>query len=123
MFGTLTHLSDILELHDLMVLCGSFVISLVLLGLGQWIPMIFGGASRLAAVQGVHLKPTPRVGGVAIFLSLVVGVMLQSGEAVPTLGQFLWRHPFYSWPACWKTSDFLSLPGCAYWPRHWPACW
>jgi UDP-GlcNAc:undecaprenyl-phosphate/decaprenyl-phosphate GlcNAc-1-phosphate transferase len=88
MFGTLMHLSDILELHDLMVLCGSFVISLVLLGLGQWIPMIFGGASRLAAVQAVHLKPTPRVGGVAIFLSLVVGVMLQSGDAVPTLGQF-----------------------------------
>lgn len=83
-----THLKDLFDLRDLVVMIGSFLGSATLVFLGGRLPSMFGGASRLRAVQAVHLNPTPRVGGVAIFLSLVVGAMLSSGEATPTLAQF-----------------------------------
>lgn len=67
---------------------GSFGVSLLVLILSSRIPAVFGGSERLAAVQAVHYRPTPRVGGVAIFLSLVVGVSFSFGDATPMLMQF-----------------------------------
>lgn len=84
----LTHLKDLFDYRDFVVMLGSFLGSVTLVFLGVRLPSIQGGASRLRAVQAVHSNPTPRVGGVAIFLSLVVGTMLSAGEATPALAQF-----------------------------------
>lgn len=84
----LSDLGNLLGWHDLYVMFGSCLGCLTLLVIGRRLPAVFGGASRLMAIQAVHVNPTPRVGGVAIFLSLVAGALLSFGDATPTFAQF-----------------------------------
>lgn len=85
----MTYLVDLLSWHDVFVMLGSFSLSVLLLGLANLIPAVFGGSGRLSAIQAVHASPVPRVGGVAVFLALAVGTMFHADEALPSLAQFI----------------------------------
>lgn len=76
----LSFLKYTLGWHDFYVMIGTFTGCLVLRFIGKWLPAVYGGVSRLQAVQAVHVSPTPRVGGVAIFLSFVLAALLTFGD-------------------------------------------
>lgn len=52
----------------------SFSLSLVFVVLGRSLPRLSGRPQNLSSVQSMHDKPTPRVGGVAIFAALGLSV-------------------------------------------------
>ena len=52
----------------------SFVICVALIALARFIPRLAGRPSDTNAVQAMHLRPTPRVGGIAIFGALACSI-------------------------------------------------
>lgn len=50
----------------------SALVSLALVYAGQRIPKLAGRTGDLAAVQAMHERQTPRVGGIAIFIAFLI---------------------------------------------------
>jgi UDP-N-acetylmuramyl pentapeptide phosphotransferase/UDP-N-acetylglucosamine-1-phosphate transferase len=53
----------------------SFLVCVGLIALAKRYPRLFGRAGDLDAVQSMHTRITPRVGGVAVFSALILGVL------------------------------------------------
>jgi len=51
----------------------SFCVCIALVALARFIPRLAGRPSDTTAVQATHVRPTPRVGGIAIFGALACG--------------------------------------------------
>lgn len=54
----------------------SFVLSIFILAIARAIPRLLGTHDQFRAVQSAHARPTARIGGVAIFVSLVLSFFL-----------------------------------------------
>ena len=52
----------------------AFVAARFLVVLSEYFPILCGQSSNVSAVQSAHSTPTPRVGGVAIFLALLLSM-------------------------------------------------
>ena len=74
--------------HLLLVLI-SGAISLVFIALTPRYPRLAGGNQRLVAVQTMHKNATARVGGVGIFIALIIGLVIQGGALLNTFAPLL----------------------------------
>ncbi len=66
----------------------SLCVAVLLVLAAPYLPRLNGKPSNLGSVQAAHGRPTPRVGGVCIFLSVAAAVFL-APEAVPEGGAAL----------------------------------
>lgn len=65
-------LSDWVSL--LAVVAVAFVAAHLIVVFARFFPVLCGQSANVSAVQSAHSKPTPRVGGIAIFLALLLSV-------------------------------------------------
>lgn len=66
----------------------SLIICYLIVRTKDWHSGLSARTSELSAVQGMHVAPTPRIGGVAIFASVGLSCMALPG-AMPELGTFI----------------------------------
>ncbi len=57
-----------------------FSVSAAIVTLGHFFPLLNGVATALRAAQAVHRRPTPRLGGIAIFVALLLSSVFAPGE-------------------------------------------
>ena len=57
-------------LNELILVITSFFLCCLLIALRRHVPRLTGAVGNMSAVQSMHIRPTPRVGGLAIFGSL-----------------------------------------------------
>ena len=57
-------------LNELILVLASFFLCCSLIALRRHVPRLTGAVGNMSAVQSMHTRPTPRVGGVAIFGAL-----------------------------------------------------
>lgn len=62
---------------------------LVLIMLVPSVPRLIGSPSLLRSVQAVHLNPTPRVGGIAVFAALALGSLFIPVDVSLTYTKFI----------------------------------
>lgn len=67
----------------------TFSIGAVIVILGRFMPSLNGRQSALRAIQATHKRPTPRLGGVAIFGALIVSSMFAPAEVSSRYGFFI----------------------------------
>lgn len=66
----------LIEWHEAFVALIAVAISVMIVALARHIPWFSGGQRSLGAVQAMHTKPTPRLGGLAIFAGLLASLPL-----------------------------------------------
>jgi UDP-GlcNAc:undecaprenyl-phosphate/decaprenyl-phosphate GlcNAc-1-phosphate transferase len=66
----------LIEWHETFVALIAVAISFMIVVLARFIPWLSGGRRSLSAVQTMHTKPTPRLGGLAIFVALLASLPL-----------------------------------------------
>lgn len=67
----ITHgVSQIVAYHDALVAAWSFSVCAVILVLAKFFPTHLAKDNQLRAVQAMHIRSTPRIGGLSIFISL-----------------------------------------------------
>ncbi len=66
----------LIDWHAASIALIAFVVSAMIVVLARYIPLLSGGQSSLSAVQAMHIKLTPRLGGLAIFTALLAGLPL-----------------------------------------------
>jgi len=71
----------LIEWHEAFVALIAVAVSVMIVVLARYIPLLSGGQRSLGAVQAMHTKPTPRLGGLAIFAALFASLPL----APPTI--------------------------------------
>lgn len=64
----------LIDWHAASIALIAFVVSAMIVVLARYIPLLSGGQSSLSAVQAMHIKLTPRLGGLAIFAALLAGL-------------------------------------------------
>ena len=62
-------------LNELILVIISFFLCCLLISLRRHVPRLTGAVGNMSAVQSMHIRPTPRVGGLAIFGSLGICLM------------------------------------------------
>lgn len=67
----------------------SFLLCVAIFMMRRWAPRLSGRAVDLQAVQSMHTRLTPRVGGVAIFGALAVSTRIAPPEISDRYGMFL----------------------------------
>ena len=67
--------------NTLLISAVAFWISLMLVVVAPWVPRLSGRPQQLVAVQASHSRPTPRVGGIAIFAAFGASVLCAPAEA------------------------------------------
>lgn len=68
------------EWHEIALCAVSLLLCSVIILLAPRMPRLYGQAHHLSAVQASHSKPTPRVGGIAIFGSVILSAFLAPDE-------------------------------------------
>ena len=71
----------LIESDEALVAFIAVAVSVMIVFLARYIPLLSGGQRSLGAVQAMHTKPTPRLGGLAIFAALCASLPL----APPTI--------------------------------------
>jgi UDP-N-acetylmuramyl pentapeptide phosphotransferase/UDP-N-acetylglucosamine-1-phosphate transferase len=71
---------DIVQLG--IIAAASLVVACGLVFCAQFVPRLYGQPSTINAVQSAHSRPTPRVGGIAIFSALVLSVLFVPADVV-----------------------------------------
>ena len=66
--------------RTLLISAVSFWLCLGLVVIAPWVPRLCGRPGHLSAVQASHSRPTPRVGGIAIFGAFGVSVLCAPAE-------------------------------------------
>lgn len=66
--------------NTLLISAVSFWFSLMLVVIAPWVPRLSGRPQQLVAVQASHSRPTPRVGGIAIFGAFGASVLCAPPE-------------------------------------------
>ena len=66
-------LEQLLPIHFAYLALISFCASLAIIALSKFSPRLRGRENDTTAVQSMHSKPTPRVGGIAVFSALACG--------------------------------------------------
>ena len=66
---------DIVEWHDLAIFVLSICLSALLVLVAPMFPRFFGDGKHTTAIQAMHNRATPRVGGIAIFSALAMSSM------------------------------------------------
>jgi UDP-GlcNAc:undecaprenyl-phosphate GlcNAc-1-phosphate transferase len=84
--GSDTHIH--FEWHEAFLALVSFCLCWALVIIAPKIPRLYGRA-HLEAVQASHSKPTPRVGGIAIFGSLAISVIFVPSEITWSYSLFI----------------------------------
>ena len=77
-----------LVLHVLLF-ATSGALCLALIRLAARVPRLSGSPGLLRSVQAFHLNPTPRVGGIAIFAALTLGILLMPDAILNTYISFI----------------------------------
>lgn len=67
----------------------SFLLCLIIVIIGPRVPRVFGKTRNTTAVQAAHSKPTPRVGGIAIFGSIAFSLAFAPSEIAWSYGLFI----------------------------------
>lgn len=67
---------DTLLVHFAVTATCSFVLSILIWTLARSLPRLLGTDDQFRAVQSMHTRPTARIGGVAIFIALIVSLLL-----------------------------------------------
>lgn len=77
------------QIHLVYLAFVSFFLCLVLMALAQGIPRLRGRSDDTTAVQAMHVRLTPRIGGVAIFGALACSLLLAPEALVRQYAEFI----------------------------------
>lgn len=80
---------DYLNWNHLALSVVSGITCMVLIALVPYFPRLTGSPAIMSAVQAFHLRPTPRVGGIAIFSALAVGAVFAPADPSFDYGKFM----------------------------------
>ncbi len=75
--------------HEFLLVVLSMCLCWILVALRRHIPRLTGHAGHLSAVQAMHTQPRPRVGGIAIFVTLWVSLLFVPVSIADTYGRFM----------------------------------
>lgn len=67
----------------------SLALSGAIVALAPKFPRFFGQAGNLSAVQAMHNRPTARIGGVAIFGTLLIGILFSADPLTGPFGRII----------------------------------
>lgn len=67
----------------------SFVVCGIILLISKYIPFLLGRRDHLRAVQAMHTRPTPRLGGLGIFAALAATTLLAPSAVEGLYGDFV----------------------------------
>ena len=65
------------EWHEVLLTLASFLMCWGIVFMASRVPRLYGSGQNLKAVQTTHKRPTPRVGGIAIFGTLALSRVLK----------------------------------------------
>jgi hypothetical protein len=68
------------EWHEVLLTPASFLMCWGIVFIASRVPRLYGSGQNLKAVQATHKRPTPRVGGIAVFGTFALSVLLAPGE-------------------------------------------
>jgi UDP-GlcNAc:undecaprenyl-phosphate/decaprenyl-phosphate GlcNAc-1-phosphate transferase len=83
-----SHLSLLILQKTLLVLL-AFSVGAAIVISGHFFPKLNGGFGKPRAIQAIHKRPTPRLGGLAIFSALVLSSVFAPGEVSTRYGLFM----------------------------------
>ncbi len=82
-------MTDFLEWHHFALASGTALLCVVLIVLAPFVPRLTGERRAWQAVQAIHSRPTPRVGGVAIFGAFAMSVAFAPPEVASVHAKFI----------------------------------
>lgn len=80
---------SLLLFHKSLLVLQAFFVGVAIIIAGHFFPELNGGFGKPRAIQAMHTRPTPRLGGVAIFAALMLSILFAPGDVSARYGLFM----------------------------------